>query len=176
MTSDPRLRRRLAAAATAVFLLFAALLDSRNGFRFSRFAMFQIANRVFQLKIAVVEMQLPQTTRVEVYALSEKAVDAGGRRDWEKVAHATLSGGDLEEFKKLWLGLDFNPKYSMLCHKPAYRLEFYRGSLEEFDTTVCWSCGNITVWGAEYGFDAKAPDAQALYLKLKSACPPPAKS
>ena len=170
---DRRLRRQLNAAVSALLLLCAALFDYMNGFRFSKLAANKIAHRVFQLRVASIEMGLPTTTRVEVFALSEKDNFDSGHRDWKKLAHATLSGDELEEFKRLWRGLDFDPTRSMPCHNPAYRLQFYRGELQEFDTTVSWDCGNITVWGADYGFDGKAPDAQALYRKLKSACPAP---
>jgi hypothetical protein len=166
----------LNAAATLLFLLCAALFEYKNGFRYSTLAANGIANRVFKLRIAFVDADLPANTRIEVYALSRNENRGGGRRDWERLAHATLSGDELEEFKRSWRALDFDPKYSMACHNPAYRLEFYRGELREFDTTISWDCGNITVWGAEYGFDAKSSAAQALDRQLRSACPAPPKT
>jgi hypothetical protein len=174
-TDDRRLRRRFNAAATFVLLLCAALFDHKNGFRWSMLAANAIADRVFKLRIAFVDADLPAYTRVEVYALSPKENRVGRHRDWERLAHAALSGADLEKFKSSWRALDFGAEYSTACHNPAYRLQFYRDDLLEFDTTVSWECGNITVWGAEFGFDAKSADAQALFRQLQAACPAPAR-
>lgn len=176
MNDDPRMRRRVSGTVSAIILLSAGLYDYGNGLRFSKLAAQKIANRVFQLQVYILDESLPQTTRVEVYALSPKENRASGRRDWDRLAHATLSGDELAEFKRLWRGLDFDPARSLPCHNPAYRLQFYQGEGQVFDTTVSWDCGNITVWGAEYGFDAKSPDAQALYRNLTSACPAPVKN
>jgi hypothetical protein len=173
VNDDPRMRRRLNGTVSAILLICAGVYDYHNGFRFSKSAANKIANRVFQLRLFSVELGLPKTTRVEVYALSPRENRASGHRDWDRLAHATLSGDELADFKRLWLGLDFDLERSMPCHNPAYRLQFYRGEVEEFDTTVSWDCANITLWDTGYGFDAKSADAQALYAKLKSACPAP---